>query len=69
MGADLNNSRKRTLFRVIAKNRVGQWVKARKFYIRRGNNKVDSIEIEHIVTVDLFPWSDLEKCMYATFFN
>ena len=55
MGADLNNSRKRTLFRVIAKNRVGQWVKARKFYIRRSNNKVDSIEIEHIVTVDLFP--------------
>ena len=54
MGADLNNSRKRTLFRVIAKNRAGQWVKARKFYIR-SNNKVDSIEIEHIVTVDLFP--------------
>ena len=54
MGADLNSSRKRTLFRVIAKNRAGQWVKARKFYIR-SNNKVDSIEIEHIVTVDLFP--------------
>ena len=37
------------------KHTVGQWVNARKFYIRRNNNKVDSIEIEHIVTVDLFP--------------
>ena len=35
-----------------------------EFYIRRNNNKVDSVEIGHIFISDLFPWSDLEKCIY-----
>ena len=41
---------------------------SKKSYIRRNNNKVDSIETGHIVIADLFPWSDLEKCMYTTLF-
>ena len=36
-------------------------LKARKFFIRRNNNKVNSIETEHIVIADLLPRSDLEK--------
>ena len=32
------------------------------------NNRVDSIEKEHIVIVHVRPWSDLEKCIYATLF-
>ena len=41
---------------------------ARKFYIRRNNNKVDSIETGHILIADLLPRSDLEKYMYTTIF-
>ena len=33
--------------------------KARKFYIRRNNNKIDFIEIVRIVIVDLLRWNDL----------
>ena len=31
------------------------FVRARKFYIRRNNNKIDSIETGHIVIADLLP--------------
>ena len=40
---------------------------SRKFYIRRNNNKVDSIETGRIVVARFFPWSDLEKCMNGKF--
>ena len=43
--------------------------KPRKFYIRRSNNKVVSIEIGCIVTADLLPRSDLEKHINTTLFN
>ena len=39
----------------------------KKFFIRRNNNKVDSIETGRIVIADFRRWSDLEKCMYTTF--
>ena len=39
-----------------------------KFYIRRNNNKVDSIEIVHIVITHFLPWSNLEKCLYTMLF-
>ena len=39
------------------------WRQTRKFYIRRNNNNVDSIETGRIVIGHLFPWSDLEKYM------
>ena len=42
--------------------------RSRKFYIRRNNNKVDSIEIGRIVIANLPPWSDSEKYIYTTFF-
>ena len=32
------------------------------------NNKVDTTEIWCIVIADFLPWSDLEKCIYTTFF-
>ena len=38
-------------------------LKPRKFYVRRDNNKVDSIWKGRTVIADLFPWSDLEKCI------
>ena len=41
----------------------------KKFYIRRNNNKIDSIQTGCIVIADLLPWSDLEKCMYTTLFQ
>ena len=36
-------------------------LETRKFYIRRNNNKVNSIETERIFIADLLPRSDLEK--------
>ena len=42
--------------------------KSRKLHIRRNNSKVGSIETRRIVIADLYPWSDLEKCMYKTLF-
>ena len=42
-------------------------VQSRKFYIRRNNSEVDSIETGRIVIAHLFILSDLEKCMYGTF--
>ena len=50
-------------------NKNGVIVKARKFYITRNNNKVNSLETEHIVIADFLPLSDLEKCMYTTLFQ
>ena len=44
-------------------------VRARKFHIRRNNNKVNSIETGRIEIADLLPLSDLEKGMYTTFFQ
>ena len=32
------------------------------------NNKVDATEAGRIVIADLFPWSDLENCMYTELF-
>ena len=43
-------------------------IQPRKFYGRRNNNKVDSIETGLIVIADLLPWSDLEVCVYSTLF-
>ena len=43
-------------------------LKPMKFYIRRNNNKVDSIEAGCIVIAHLLPWSDVEKYMYTTLF-
>ena len=43
------------------------YVLTRKFYIRRNNNKVDSIETGPIVIAYLPPLSDFKKCMYTTF--
>ena len=40
----------------------------RKFYIRKNNNKADTIETGRIVIAHVRPWSDLEKCMYTTLF-
>ena len=40
-----------------------KYVIARKFYIRRNNNKVDSIETWRILVADFRPGIDLEKCM------
>ena len=37
----------------------------RKFYVRRNNNKYDSIETRRIEIAHLLPWSDLENCMYT----
>ena len=48
---------------------IGAYLVARKFYIRRNNSNVDSIETGRIVIADLLPWSDLEKCMYITLFS
>ena len=45
---------------------IGWWLQSRKFYIRRNNSKVDSMETRPIA--HLLPWSDLEKCMYVTLF-
>ena len=42
---------------------------SRKFYIRRNNNKVNSIKTGRIAIADLLPLSDLEKCMYTTLFQ
>ena len=42
-------------------------VKSKKFYIRRNNSEVDSVETGRIVIAHLFILSDLEKCMYGTF--
>ena len=39
-----------------------------KFYIRRNNNKVDSIETGRIGIAHYFSRSDLEKCMYSMLF-
>ena len=39
----------------------------KKFYVRRSNNKVDSIETEHIVIAHLFPWSDQENQLDTTY--
>ena len=39
-----------------------------KFYVRRNNGKVDSIETGRVVIAHLIPWSDLEKYMYITLF-
>ena len=41
--------------------------RARKFYIRRNNNKVDSNETRRIIIIHFFLLSELEKCMYDTF--
>ena len=40
--------------------------KPSKFYIRKNNNIVDSIETGRKVIAHLLPWSDLEKSMYTT---
>ena len=40
----------------------------KKFYMRRNNDKVDSIETVRIVIAHLLPWSDLEKGLYGTVF-
>ena len=45
-----------------------KYLQARKFYIRRNNNKVDSVKTGSTVIAHLLPWSDLEKCMYTTLF-
>ena len=45
-----------------------RFIRSRKFYVRRNNNKVDSIETRRIVIAHLLPWSDLEKSMYTTLF-
>ena len=42
---------------------IQQSDKKSKFYIRRNNNKVSSIETEHTIIAHLLPWSDLQKCM------
>ena len=41
----------------------------RKFFIRKNNNKVNSIETERIVIANLLPWSGLKKCMYVTLYQ
>ena len=46
-----------------------KYLYSRKFYIRRNNNKVNSIETGRIVIADLLPLSDLGKCMYTTLFQ
>ena len=40
-----------------------------KFYRRRNNSKVDSIETGRIVIADLLPWSNLESAYTPCFFN
>ena len=37
---------------------------SRKFYIRRSNDKVDSLKTGSIVVADLLPWSDLERYIH-----
>ena len=41
----------------------------RKFYTKKNNNKINSIEIGRIVIADLLPLSNLEKYMYTTLFQ
>ena len=46
-----------------------QMVGSRKFYIRRKNNKPESIETGCIVIAHLLPWSDLEiSCTPQVYF-
>ena len=47
---------------------LSHMVKARKFYIRRNNNKFSSFETGRIVIAHFFLWSGLEKWIYSTFF-
>lgn len=42
--------------------------KTRKFYIRKNNNKVDSVEARRVVIADVLPGIDLKKYMYTTLF-
>ena len=44
-------------------------VHSRKFYIKKNNNKADSIETGRIAIAHLRLRSDLEKGMYTTLFN
>ena len=48
---------------------VRSLLSSRKFYIYRSNDNDDSIETGRIVTAELLPRSDLEKCMYVTLFQ
>ena len=48
---------------------VRSLLSSRKFYIYGNNNNDDSIETGRIVTAELLPGSDLEKCMYVTLFQ
>ena len=50
------------------KNRACAYLESGKFYIRRNNNKADSIETGRIVIAHSRLLSDLEKCKYTTLF-
>ena len=59
----------RTIVCKVLSHKDKNKVLPRKFYTRRNNNKVNSIETECIVIADLLPLSDLEKCMCNTLFQ
>ena len=44
------------------------FINPRRFYIKRNNNKIVSIETGRTVIADLLLWSESEMCMYATLF-
>ena len=56
------------IFKILTYISFESYLEPRKFYVRRNNNKANSIETEPIVIVHLLPQSDLEKCMYTTIF-
>ena len=69
--AKLNPREKSTgsqLAKLNLREKISFFIFPRKFYIRRNNNKIDSIETGRIVIAHLLPWSDLEKRIYNTFF-
>ena len=55
--------------KVFAVEKEMIYLNARKFCIRRNNNKVDSIKTGRVVITHLLLWCDLEKCMYTTIFK
>ena len=69
--AKLNPREKSTgsqLAKLNLREKISFFIFPRKFYIRRNNNKIDSIETGRIVIAHLLPWNGLEKRINNTFF-
>ena len=54
---------------ITAQIMIKSMVVPTKLYVRRNENKVNSIETGRTVIVHLFPWSDQENCSTSGFSN